>query len=199
MDRRVLVLADEANLMAAARTLGRKMDWGTVRKIFTGNAGRILVEFILYVGLPPDTVGFRVQRANKLRFIAWCRRSGFLVVTKEGYASGETQYKANVDVLMAIDGTQLAYDMHPDVVVLCTGDGDFAHLALTLRRRGIRVEVAAPARNLAAALQEVANTTLDLTELFTSFEPLDPATARAPETRSNPTPHEPACLESTEQ
>jgi hypothetical protein len=32
--------------------------------------------------------------------------------------------------------------MRPDVVILVTGDADFAYLAIELRRRGIRVEVA---------------------------------------------------------
>jgi uncharacterized LabA/DUF88 family protein len=44
--------------------------------------------------------------------------------------------------LMAIDAVELSVEMRPEVVVLVTGDADFAHLALQLRRRGIRVEVA---------------------------------------------------------
>ena len=55
---------------------------------------------------------------------------------------------------MAIDAVERSVQMRPDVVVLVTGDADFAHLALQLRRRGIRVEVAATARRWARRLGE---------------------------------------------
>jgi len=63
-------------------------------------------------------------------------------------------------------------EMRPDVVVLVTGDADFAHLALQLRRRGIRVEVASVAQNLGSALKASANEIIDLDPLFDSFEPM---------------------------
>ena len=42
---------------------------------------------------------------------------------------------------MAIDALDLAASIQPDVVVLVTGDSDFAYLAQKLRRRGIRAPV----------------------------------------------------------
>jgi uncharacterized protein (TIGR00288 family) len=92
------------------------------------------------------------------------------VVTKDGSPAEEKHYKANVDVLMAIDAVELTVEMRPDVVVLVTGDADFAHLALQLRRRGIRVEVASVAQNLGSALKASANEIIDLDPLFESFE-----------------------------
>jgi len=71
---------------------------------------------------------------------------------------------------MAIDAVELSVEMRPDVVVLVTGDADFAHLALQLRRRGIRVEVASVAQNLGSALKASANEIIDLDPLFNSFE-----------------------------
>jgi uncharacterized LabA/DUF88 family protein len=62
--------------------------------------------------------------------------------------------------------------MRPDVVVLVTGDADFAHLALRLRRRGIRVEVAATTQTLGSGLRGAANEIIDLTHLLESFPPL---------------------------
>jgi uncharacterized LabA/DUF88 family protein len=38
--------------------------------------------------------------------------------------------------------------MRPDVVILVTGDADFAYLAIKLTRRGILVEVDSVAQNL---------------------------------------------------
>jgi uncharacterized LabA/DUF88 family protein len=62
--------------------------------------------------------------------------------------------------------------MEPDVVILVTGDADFAHLALQLRRRGIRVEVASMAQTLGAGLKTSANEVIDLAPLFVEFDPL---------------------------
>jgi uncharacterized LabA/DUF88 family protein len=60
--------------------------------------------------------------------------------------------------------------MRPDVVILVTGDADFAYLAIKLRRRGIRVEVASIAQNLGNILKSAANEIIDLAPLFRTFE-----------------------------
>ena len=57
---------------------------------------------------------------------------------------------------------------------LTTGDADFAHLALQLRRRGIRVEVAATAQTLGTGLKGAANEVIDLVPLFETFELMKP-------------------------
>jgi uncharacterized LabA/DUF88 family protein len=62
--------------------------------------------------------------------------------------------------------------MRPDVIILVTGDADFAYLALQLRRGGIRVEVASVAQNLGSTLKTAANEVIDLTPLFATFETL---------------------------
>jgi uncharacterized protein (TIGR00288 family) len=92
------------------------------------------------------------------------------VVVKDGSPGDGKHYKANVDVLLAIDAVELSVEMRPDVVVLVTGDADFAHLALQLRRRGIRMEVAATAQTLGAGLKDAANEVIDLVPLFETFE-----------------------------
>ncbi|MEI9895685.1 MAG: NYN domain-containing protein [Chthoniobacter sp.] len=73
---------------------------------------------------------------------------------------------------MAIDAIELSTQMQPDVVVLVTGDADFAHLALQLRRRGIRVEAASLAQNLGSALKTSANEIIDLAPILATFDPL---------------------------
>jgi uncharacterized LabA/DUF88 family protein len=75
-----------------------------------------------------------------------------------------------VDVMMAIDALELSVEMQPDVVILVTGDADFAYLAIKLRRRGIRVEVASVAQNLGNMLKSTANEVIDLAPLFRTFE-----------------------------
>src|SRR6266704_2670798 len=61
-------------------------------------------------------------------------------------------------------------EMVRDVVILVTGDADFAYLAIKLRRHGIRVEVASVAANLGNILRSAANDVIDLAPLFRTFE-----------------------------
>lgn len=179
---RVLVFVDESNLMGAARLFNKRLDWKQITSyLAAGNESRQLVEMVIYVGLPPANMPeFHDMRERKLRFVHFLRSScGILVVTKDGSPRGDgpgerQTYKANVDVLMAIDAVDLAGQIQPDVVVLVTGDSDFAHLALTLRRRGIRVEVAAVAQTLGNELQAAASGVIDLAPLFNKFQSLRP-------------------------
>src|SRR5438067_8725846 len=168
---RVLVLVDESNVGSSVRTAGRGLDWIKLRDYLAGPAtDRDLIEMVVYAGLPPATPAWQEERDKKNKFVHWLRSNGFMVVTKDGSPAEEKHYKANVDVLMAIDAVELSVEMRPDVVVLVTGDADFAHLALQLRRRGIRVEVASVAQNLGSALKASANEIVDLAPLFHSFE-----------------------------
>ena len=168
---RVLVLVDESNVASSARISGRGLDWLKLRDSFEGeDGGREIIEMVIYTGLPPAMPEWQIERDKKSKFVHWLRSHGFLVVTKDGSPAEEGHYKANVDVMMAIDAVELSVEMQPDVVVLVTGDADFAYLALQLRRRGIRVEVAAAAQNLGSGLKSSANQVIDLTPLFATFE-----------------------------
>jgi uncharacterized LabA/DUF88 family protein len=171
--RRVLVLVDESNVVSSIRPMSRKLDWIKLREHLTkAEEGRSLIEMVVYLGLPPAMPEWQVERDRKNKFLHWLRSNGFLVVSKDGSPSEANHYKANVDVMMAVDAMELSAAMKPDVVVLATGDADFAHLALQLRRCGIRVEVAATAATMGSGLKGSANEVIDLTPLFESFEVL---------------------------
>jgi uncharacterized LabA/DUF88 family protein len=168
---RVLVLVDESNVSSSVRTAGRGLDWLKLRDFLAGpNTGRDLVEMVVYAGLPPAIPTWQEERDRKNKFVHWLRSNGFMVVTKDGAPAEEGHYKANVDVMMAIDALELSIEMRPDVVILVTGDADFAYLAIKLRRHGIRVEVASVAANLGHILRSAANDVIDLTALFRTFE-----------------------------
>jgi uncharacterized LabA/DUF88 family protein len=168
---RVLVLVDESNVVSSVRTVGRGLDWLRLRETLTGeNSGRELIEIVVYAGLPPPIPAWQEERDKKNKFVHWLRSNGFLVVTKDGSPAEEGHYKANVDVMMAIDALELSVEMRPDVVILVTGDADFSYLALQLRRRGIRVEVASVAKNLGSGLKTAANSVIDLSPLFATFQ-----------------------------
>src|SRR6266566_2670375 len=168
---KLLVLVDESNIGSSVRTAGRGLDWLKLRDFLAGpDTGRDLIEMVVYAGLPPAIPAWQEERDKKNKFMHWLRSNGFMVVTKDGAPAEEGHYKANVDVLMAIDALELSIEMQPDVVILVTGDADFAYLAIKLRRRGIRVEVASVAQNLGNMLKSTANEVIDLAPLFRTFE-----------------------------
>ena len=168
---RVLVLVDESNVGSSVRTAGRGLDWLKLRDYLAGPAtGRDLIEMVVYAGLPPITPAWQEERDKKNKFVHWLRTNGFMVVTKDGSPADEGHYKANVDVMMAIDALELSIEMRPDVVILVTGDSDFAYLVIKLRRHGIRVEVASVEQNLGNMLKSAANEVIDLAGLFRTFE-----------------------------
>jgi uncharacterized LabA/DUF88 family protein len=168
---RVLVLVDESNVSSSVRTAGRGLDWLKLRDFLAGpNTGRDLIEMVVYAGLPPAIPTWQEERDRKNKFVHWLRSNGFMVVTKDGASAEEGRYKANVDVMMAIDALELSIEMRPDVVILVTGDADFAYLGIKLRRHGIRVEVASVAPNLGHILRSAANEVIDLSALFRTFE-----------------------------
>src|SRR5436190_16866333 len=168
---RVLVLVDESNIGSSVRTAGRGLDWLKLRDFLAGpDTGRDLIEMVVYAGLPPAMPIWQDERDKKNKFVQWLRSNGFMVVTKDGAPAEEGHYKANVDVMMALDALELSIEMRPEVVILVTGDADFAYLATKLRRHGIRVEVASVAANLGNILRSAASDVIDLAPLFRTFE-----------------------------
>src|SRR5216110_2565934 len=168
---KVLVLVDESNVGSSVRTAGHGLDWLKLRDFLAGpNTGRELIEMVVYAGLPPAIPLWQEERDKKNKFMHWLRSNGFMVVTKDGAPAEEGHYKANVDVMMAIDALELSIEMRPDVVILVTGDADFAYLATKLRRHRIRVEVASVAANLGNTLRTAANDVIDLAPLLRTFE-----------------------------
>ncbi|MCL1475858.1 NYN domain-containing protein [Argonema antarcticum] len=168
--RRVIIFADSDNTFLSAQSFNRKLDWQKIRDYLADPAeGRELIEMVIFVGLPPDRERFEEQRKAKEKFIYWAKSNGFLVVSKEGKAKGE-EYETNIDIVMAMDALELALEVRPDIVVLVTGDSDFAYLAEKLRRRGIRVEVASVEQSLGNELKNAASNVIDLIEIFDSFE-----------------------------
>lgn len=185
---RTLVLVDESNVGSSVRTAGRGLDWLSLREFLVGDdSGRALIEMVVYAGLPPAIPLWQDERDKKNKFVHWLRSNGFMVVTKDGAPAEEGHYKANVDVMMAIDTLELSVEIAPEVVILVTGDADFAYLATKLRRRGIRVEVASVAQNLSGVLKAAANAVIDLAPLFRTFELMPaPDSPTSPSRRKRP-------------
>src|SRR5438477_9985443 len=130
---KVLVLVDESNVSSSVRTAGRGLDWLKLRDFLAGpDSGGDLIERVVYAGLPPAIPAWQDERDKKNKFVQWLRSNGVMVVTKDGAPAEEGRDNANVDVMMAIGALELAIDVRPDVVILVTGDADFAYLAIKL-------------------------------------------------------------------
>ena len=175
---RVLVFVDEANIcLSASRSYNKSIDWQLFRDYLAGygDSPRELVEMVVYAGLPPATSEWIERRHAKRSYLQHLKSMGLMVFEKTGQPRGNGSYKANVDVVMAIDAMDLTQRIRPDIVVLVTGDADFAHLALTIRRQGIRVEVAALPHTLSGELRASANGLIDLTDLVMGLEDYRPS------------------------
>lgn len=131
---RVLVFQDFANTEAAAASHGAPLAQGPLLDYLV--AGRQLVEAHCYVPIDPRRPQSRDREIEEL----WV--DGYVVHTKVGTPAGPT-YKCDFDVEIAMDVTRCAHEVRPDTVVLVSGDCDFVPLVLELRKRGVRVEVAA--------------------------------------------------------
>jgi hypothetical protein len=165
------VLVDESNVGSSVRTAGRGLDWLKLRDFLAGpNTGRELIEMVVDVGLPPSIPAWQEERDKKNKFMHWLRSNGFMVVTKDGAAGRGRllQCERGCD-----DGDRRARAFCRDATwrgYPCNGDADFAYLAIKLRRRGIRVEVASVAQNFGNILRSAANDVIDLAPLFRTFQ-----------------------------
>ena len=168
---RTLIFVDEGNLTGICSKLNRSIDWNKLREYLS--ADRDLLETYVYAGLPPTTPEWAEFRGKRERFLHWLEAEGFMVVRKQGRPTTHQAYKANVDVMMAVEAMELCIELRPDIVTLVTGDGDFAFVACRLRRRGIRVEVAAFENNLGEDLKIAANVFIDLSRVIKGSDQRD--------------------------
>ena len=105
---------DESNVVSSVRAMGGKLDWLKLRDyLANADEGRELIEMVIYAGLPPAMPEWQSELEKKNKFLHWLRSNGFLVVTKDGSPGDGKHYKANVDVLMAIDAVELSLEVRP--------------------------------------------------------------------------------------
>lgn len=165
---RTLIFVDEGNLTGICSKLNRSIDWVKLRESLSKD--RDVLEVFIYAGLPPTTPEWVEFRSKRERFLHWLEAEAFYVVRKQGRPTSPQAYKANVDVMMAVEAMELAITVEPDTIILVTGDGDFGFLACKLRRRGIHVQVAAFENNLGEDLRISASSFLDLSRVIKGGE-----------------------------
>lgn len=175
---RTLIFIDEGNLTGICSKLNRSIDWLKLREQLS--RGHDVLEVFVYAGLPPTTPEWTEFRAKRERFLHWLETETFYVMRKQGRPTSAQAYKANVDLMMAVEATELAIELRPETIILVTGDGDFGFLACKLRRRGIRVEVAAFENNLGEDLRISANAFIDLSRIIRGNDFKEPEDVRNP-------------------
>ncbi len=133
---RVAIVLDFANIDRAAADKQIVLQYRSLLQYLASDEeGRFLVEGFCYVPIDPRNPRARDRQIEELA------TDGFLVRTKIGSIADDT-YKCNFDVEMTMELMRIAQDIRPDIIVLCSGDGDFVPVIEYLRSKGIRVEVA---------------------------------------------------------
>jgi uncharacterized LabA/DUF88 family protein len=151
---KVVVFNDYANVSRGFQSYGTRPDFGALLNYL--KEGRFLVEAHAYLPIDPYNPHGRDAEIESL----W--HNGYLVHSKIGIPARDS-YKCDFDVEITLDLMRTAEIAKPDIIVLLSGDKDFIPVILELRKRGIRVEVAAfPEINAAREVMLKASGFIDL-------------------------------------
>jgi uncharacterized LabA/DUF88 family protein len=156
---RVAIFIDGENIHYSAKHMNMRLDYLKLCQELTGS--RRLVRSYFYTTVSGQSEG-------KIDFINFLKLNGFRVITKELRAHPEQEgmargYRGNLDLEMAID----VFEMLPylDVVIICTGDGDFVPLLAAAGRAGRHVELCALREMTSTDLIAAADEYTDLASL----------------------------------
>lgn len=151
--QRMVVLIDVQNLYYSARNLYHsKVNFKNLLDKAVSN--RQLIRAFAYV--------VRTKGGEEKRFFDALTELGIETRIRDLQEFYGGQKKADWDVGIVIDAIRTSPNV--DVVVLCSGDGDFISLTEYLKSRGKRVEVMAFGRSSSSELQETADEFVDLEE-----------------------------------
>ncbi|MCL5010811.1 MAG: NYN domain-containing protein [Patescibacteria group bacterium] len=150
-DQRVEVLIDVQNLYHSARNLhNARVNFLEVLK--QAVSGRKFLRSFAYV--------VRTKTGEEKPFFDALKNLGIEMRVRDLQEFYDGQKKADWDVGIVIDAIRTAPAV--DVIVLCSGDGDFIPLVDYLKNQGKRVEVMAFEKTTSQALREVADEFIDL-------------------------------------
>jgi uncharacterized LabA/DUF88 family protein len=150
-EQRVEVLIDVQNLYHSARNLYEsKVNFGAILK--TAIAGRKFIRAFAYV--------VRTKTGEEKPFFEALTKLGIETRVRDLQEFYGGAKKADWDVGIVIDAIRTAPSV--DVIVLCSGDGDFIPLVEYLKNRGKRIEVIAFGKTTSSKLKEVADEFIDL-------------------------------------
>ncbi|MCD6178062.1 NYN domain-containing protein [bacterium] len=150
-EQRIGVLIDVQNLYHSAKNLyGAKVNFGEVLK--TAVSGRKLIRAFAYV--------VRTKTGEERPFFEALTKLGIETRVRDLQEFYGGMKKADWDVGIVIDAIRTAPSL--DVIVLCSGDGDFIPLVEYLKNQGKRVEIIAFGKTTSSKLREISDEFIDL-------------------------------------
>lgn len=155
---RCAVFIDGNNVFHSARQLGFEVDYARLLGVLAQD--RELLRAFFYTGVD--------ENADRQRgFLHWMRRNGFRVVQKPVKVERDGSRRARLEVEITTD--MLAYADKVDLVILVSGDEDFAYPLQALAQRGVRVEVAGFRSAMANRVLDAADRFIELDQLTEAF------------------------------
>ena len=157
-EQRVEVLIDVQNLYYSARNLHQaKVNFKEILK--KAIAGRKFIRSFAYV--------VRTKTGEEKAFFEALIKLGIETKVRDLQEFYGGSKKADWDVGIVIDAIRTAPGV--DVIVLCSGDGDFIPLVEYLKNQGKRVEVMAFGRTTSSKIKEVADEFIDVEKNLKTF------------------------------
>lgn len=144
--QRAVVFIDGSNMYFAQKKINKWFDWVKVKEYLETNYQ--VIEFRYYMGI-------RKNDNKSEPFISKLKKIGFTVITKPLKIiideSGKKTEKANFDV--EITGNCLMYPKDFELLVLLSGDSDFAYLKKLINKQNRNMVVYSTRRTLAWELK----------------------------------------------
>lgn len=138
-DNPTIALIDGANFWATCKNLDFVVDYKALLNLLHERFD--LIRVVYYTATVTDE-----DNITKIRpILDWLSYNGYGIVEKpakiiRNKATGDiTKIKGNMDIEIAVDAMEAA--TYAKVIILFTGDGDFAELVRALQRKGVRVIV----------------------------------------------------------
>jgi len=158
LDQRVAIFIDTNNLYHCAKNLfGRKINFQNFLKEVLRK--RKLVRAIAYV--------ITTKSKEEKNFLEALEKIGIETREKELLEYPDGIKKGNWDVGITVDAIKIA--PYVDVIILGSGDGDFADLCEYLKNHGKKVEVVSFSSTTSSKLKQVADYFLDMEKFPKKF------------------------------
>lgn len=181
-NKRVLILVDYANWHYYLKKVGWKIDWARFTQYFDQRFKQIS---ICYFGGIISWPYFRKKNPGKTKYDFYAAKQekedifkaikscGIGVVSKPicviyDSTTGKTKSKCNFDVEITIKAIDKLSEY--DILILCTGDGDFIKLVKYIKGHFKTVMLIAPADRTNPGLKKAANNYVQLASLRQFFE-----------------------------
>lgn len=150
--RRLMIFIDGANLFYAASQMGVEIDYAKLLTYLQQQ--NTLIDAFFYTGVDPSNM-----RQNA--FLAWMRRNGYRVITKDVTLNASGSKRAgSMNVEIAVDMVRVAQDC--DTEILISGDGDLTYAVNAVSGLGTKVEVIALRSMTHGRLVAVADNFIDI-------------------------------------